>query len=87
MKAVIFPLIVLVVCLFLLSTCTDEQEAGRILTANGYTNIEYTGYAWMACDEKDTYATGFNAISPNGTPISGAVCSGLFFKNSTIRFR
>lgn len=71
---------------FLQSRCTDEKEAQRILEAQGYTNIQFTGYSWFSCSEKDTYSTGFEAKGVNGKTISGSVCSGLFFKNSTIRF-
>lgn len=83
---VIFWAILVVIAVLLLSQCTDEKEAQRILTANGYTDIQYTGRSWFACAESDTYATGFTAKSPTGQEISGTVCSGLFFKGSTIRF-
>lgn len=83
----VFGCIAVVVALvFLQSGCTDEREAQRILEAQGYTNIQFTGYSWFSCSEKDTYSTGFTATGVNGKPISGSVCSGLFFKNSTIRF-
>lgn len=83
-----FIVMIGVICaiLFCLNSCTDEKEAQRILTANGYTNIEFTGRAWLACSESDTYSTGFRAKGPTGQTIEGAVCSGLLFKNSTIRF-
>lgn len=85
MKYVIMIVFVAVVML-LQSGCTDEKEAQRILEAQGYTNIQFTGYKWFACSEKDTYSTGFTAVALNGKPINGSVCSGLLFKNSTIRF-
>ncbi|AKR15892.1 hypothetical protein AVU18_gp046 [Citrobacter phage IME-CF2] len=86
MLKVIGCILLVVVCVFLQSSCTDEREAQRILEAQGYENIEFTGYSWFSCSEKDTYATGFKATGVNGKPIAGAVCSGMFFKNSTIRF-
>lgn len=83
----------IVACIFMVavvvllqSSCTDEKEAQRILEAQGYTNIQFTGYKWFACSEKDTYTTGFEATGVNGKQIKGSVCSGMFFKNSTIRF-
>jgi hypothetical protein len=71
---------------YFLFGCTDNVNAKRILEENGYTNIQFTGYAFFACSKDDTYHTGFTAISPSGKFVSGTVCAGLFFKNSTIRF-
>lgn len=87
MKQLVLVIIIGIFSVILLSSCTDENEAGRILTANGFTDIKYTGRAWFACSESDTYATGFEAKGPTGQTISGAVCSGLIFKNSTIRYK
>jgi len=78
-------LIVFVSLVFLVG-CTDPKHATKILSDNGYRNITTTGYSFFACSKDDFYHTGFKAISQNGTPISGTVCSGFFFKNSTIRF-
>lgn len=83
----VFGIFIVIAIVLLQSSCTDEKEAQRILSANGYTSIEFTGHAWFSCAENDTYATGFKAKSVTGQPIEGAVCSGLFFKNSTIRFK
>jgi hypothetical protein len=58
----------------------------RILEENGYTNIQITGYNWAACGQDDTYHTGFVATAPSGRQVTGTVCAGVFFKNSTIRF-
>lgn len=69
-----------------LAGCTDEPGAERILKANGFSDIQFTGYAWMSCSDKDTYQTGFIAKGPTGIRVKGAVCAGMFFKNSTIRF-
>ncbi len=52
----------------------------------GFSDIRTTGYKWFACSEGDWYHTGFVAINPQGVEVSGVVCSGLFFKNSTVRF-
>lgn len=66
--------------------CTDADNATRILEANGFHDIEITGYSWFSCSEKDTQSTGFKAIGPTGIKVEGAVCSDILFKNSTIRF-
>lgn len=76
----------LIAALAALAACTDPTTATRVLEDNGYTNVQMTGYAWMACSKDDTFHTGFIAKSPNGRTVSGAVCAGAFFKNSTIRF-
>jgi hypothetical protein len=65
--------------------CTDEDGARRVLQQNGYKDITITGYRFGMGGEHDTYVTGFEATSPSGSRVSGAVCSGLF-KGSTIRF-
>lgn len=77
--------IIIFVLSFSLRGCTDEEGAQRVLQQNGYTNITITGYRWGMGGENDTYVTGFEATSPSGARVSGAVCSGMF-KGSTIRF-
>lgn len=69
----------------MLTGCSDPSKATSTLENQGYTQITTDGYAWFMCSEKDTFATKFYATSPNGTRVSGAVCSGLF-KGNTIRF-
>lgn len=76
----------LIVLLLIFSKCTNPSGAIKVLSDQGYINIRITGYKWFACAEGDTFATGFKAISPAGKPVSGCVCQGLLFKNSTIRF-
>jgi hypothetical protein len=64
----------------------DRKGATEVLEAQGYTQVQITGYRWFIGDKGDFYHTGFKAKSPNGTPISGAVTKGLLFKGATIRF-
>jgi len=81
-----FALVLFVVVITIsLRGCTDPAGATRVLTQQGYTNIEITGYRWGMGGEGDTHITGFEATSPNGTRVSGAVTSG-WLKGSTIRF-
>lgn len=75
---------ILILCL-LVSACTDEPTATRILANDGYTNIKFTGYNWLACGQDDFYSTGFIATK-NNHQIIGTVCSGLLLKSATIRF-
>lgn len=85
MKVIVMGLIAAILSISILSFCTDEAGAERILKANGFTEIQFTGYSWLSCSD-DTFSTGFIAKGPTGLPVKGAVCSGMFFKNSTIRF-
>ena len=71
---------------FLLIGCTNEIDAHRALHAQGFTNIKITGYDLYACSEDDFYHTGFVATNSNGYAVTGTVCSGLLFKNATIRY-
>lgn len=80
MKRVLF--VVLLLCL---TGCTRPDHAKQILAAQGYTHIEITGYRLWACDDSDTFSTGFKAINSNGYQVAGVVCEGIF-KNATIRF-
>lgn len=65
---------------------TQPNDARRILEDAGYTQITITGYKCMSCSKDDVYHTGFVATGPTGKRVSGTVCAGVFFKNSTIRF-
>ncbi len=77
--------LLLILPLILLVGCTQPADATRILENDGFTNIQITGYNWFACSKDDTYHTGFVAVK-NGRTVTGTVCAGLLFKNSTIRF-
>ena len=78
-------ILILGLLILTLSGCTDSDGARRVLAANGYKDVEITGYRFGMGGENDTYVTGFRATSPAGVTVTGAVCSGLF-KGSTIRF-
>lgn len=86
MKVFVMGLIAAILSIGILSGCTDEKNAYRVLSANGFTDIKMTGYSWLSCSKNDTFSTGFTAKGPTGIPVKGAVCSGILFKNSTIRF-
>lgn len=79
MKYLIFVL------LLTLMGCTDAPKAERILREQGYSNITITGWRFGGCSNRDTFATGFKALSPVGRKCSGTVCSD-WFKGTTIRF-
>jgi hypothetical protein len=79
--------IIVVIGMLLFANCTNEDSARRILEANGYKDIQFTGYDFLAGGKDDVYKTGFIATSPNGTRIEGTVTEGLVFKDATIRFK
>lgn len=74
------------IAVVMMAGCTDGDKATSVLSAQGYKNIQITGYNPFACSQDDFYHTGFSAITPSGQQVSGTVCSGVMFKGSTIRF-
>lgn len=70
-----------------LTACTDPKGAVRALDDLGMTDVSTGGYAVFACSKDDFYHTSFVAKNPQGKIIKGTVCSGLVFKNSTVRFQ
>lgn len=75
---------IVVLCLFMLVGCTDSPAAKRVLTQQGYTQVQTTGLRFFTCGEGDLYRTGFTGKSPAGINVEGTVCSGIF-KGHTIR--
>lgn len=66
-------------------SCTDGDNATRILKEQGYTNIVITGHGFWSCSKDDIFSTEFSAVSPTGITVKGVFCSG-FTKGGTIRF-
>ena len=81
MKALLFALATLT-----LASCTDEDVTKKVLTEDGYKDIEIQGHAWIGCGKDDTFKTKFTAINPAGNKVTGVVCCG-FMKECTIRRR
>jgi len=69
-----------------LSGCTSQSDAERALKSTGHTDIQMTGYNFLACSEDDFYHTGFSAENREGRIVTGTVCSGLIFKSATVRY-
>ena len=78
-------IILAVLILGLLSGCTDPEKATSVLSAQGYKDIEVTGYNLFSCGQDDLYSTGFAATSVTGQRVKGTVCSGIL-KGATVRF-
>lgn len=70
----------------LMAGCTDTGRATRVLADAGYKSVRLTGYSFLLCGKDDDFSTGFEATSPSGALVSGAVCSG-WFKGATIRLK
>lgn len=70
----------------LLFGCTSETDTNRALEGAGFTEIQIGGYDVLGCSEDDFFHTKFTAKNPAGKIVSGTVCSGVLFKNATIRF-
>jgi len=68
----------------LVAGCTNSNKAQRVLEANGYTQIQYTGYRFFMKSDNETFSTGFRAKSPSGKIVTGAVTSG-WIGGGTIR--
>ena len=78
-------LVMLVVLFALVSACRDGKGTIKVLTQEGYTQIEVGGYDFFGCGKDDTFATKFTATNAHGKRVRGVVCSG-FMKGRTIRF-
>lgn len=77
-------IIVLMIFIRLLLGFTDAPGTTRLLTDQGYSNVEITGWRPFAGSKDDIHCTGFTAITPTGKQVSGTVTSG-FFKGKTLR--
>lgn len=79
-------LLYIIVLSALMSACTNPKDAKKALESMGFTDIKITNYKWLACSDQDFYHTGFIATNVQGKQVTGTVCSGIFFRNSTVRF-
>lgn len=77
--------IIIILSIFLLSACTDEETAQRVLEENGFTDIKLTGHKSWCCAKDDHMSTGFTAKTLSGKTVSGCVCNS-WGKGATIRF-
>jgi len=71
---------------------TDDHEAYKALSDNGFTNIHITDKGWTfanwhGCDSKDGNWYQVNATNPIGKPVEMLVCCGAktSFKGCTVR--
>ena len=68
-------------------SCTEPDEAARVLRQSGFTDVAITGYAPFKCGEGDYSQTGFIARAVNGERVVGTVCCGAMgcTKGCTVR--
>lgn len=64
----------------------DLQMITRWNAVVGPADVVYHLGDLALCGDDDTFSTGFKAKNVNGKVVQGVVCSGLIFKNSTIRW-
>lgn len=81
-----YLILVSVIFLTACNPVTDPEGATKALEDLGFTDIQIGGYAFFACSEDEWNHTSFTAKNPQGKIVTGTVCSGLMFKNSTVRF-
>lgn len=67
-----------------LVACTKPDDTTRILEQSGYTHVQVTGWRPFSAGTGDSFATGFEVVSPSGARVSGVVTAG-FLKGGTIR--
>lgn len=75
-------------CLSLASCGGNPDDAKRVLSQQGMTDIKIEGYAFWGCasgKNGDTFASNFSATARDGTKVTGAVCGG-FLKGYTVRY-
>lgn len=60
-----------------------DSDVSKYAKMEEWESYKIEGYCWLGCPE-DFFATQFTAIK-KGHSITGCVCSGLLFKNSTLR--
>lgn len=78
--------VVLIIALAIMTSCSDAGKTVKTLKAQGFSDIETTGYYWFGCGKDDFYSTGFKAKNPKGKNVEGVVCCGMFMKGCTTRF-
>lgn len=76
---------VLIFITLLTISCKRESDVKKFAKAEGWQSYKVEGYCWLCCSEDETFHTEFTAITKEGKTITGAVCSGIIFKNSTMR--
>jgi len=82
----------LIVLAAFLTACTNDNEAVKALSDNGFSNITITDRGgvfagWAGCDSKDGNWYHADATNPAGRPVHMLVCCGsaMSFKGCTVR--
>jgi hypothetical protein len=72
------------ISVLILSACTKQEDVEKYAKKEQWDSYEIHGYCWFGCADKDFWATSFTARK-GGIEFEGCVCSGLFFKSTTLR--
>lgn len=84
-KELVLSAVSILICIFVLCSCTDEEHTVKTLKQAGFHDIKTQGFDMWACGKGDNYATKFVAKNAEGQTARGTVCCG-WLKNCTIRF-
>jgi hypothetical protein len=75
----LIALILIIILLSSMESCTDVEGSKDALRDLGMQPIEVGGYGWFGCAYDGPYSTKFTAYSTDKTRIvTGCVCAGLF---------
>jgi len=80
-----FALLAVIIFWFYLAWTPDIGGATRILSEEGYSDIQITGADPLMCGKGDLKGTKFKAKNQAGNTVTGVVCCGAVFKGCTIR--
>ena len=81
----VHSIVLVVVAALTAFSCTNESGSRRALEGQGFTDVEFDGYALYGCGDDDTFHTAFHAKNARGVSVSGLVCCGML-KSCTVRF-
>ena len=76
----------LIIIIASMVSCSNPERTVKILEAQGFSEVQTTGYDFFECGRDDFFSTGFKAKNQNGKDVEGVVCCGLFLKGCTTRF-
>lgn len=78
----IFFISLLIFLTFLFSE--KPEDVKKYAEMESWATYEPSGICWFGCGD-DFHGTKFTATTKDGKTIRGCVCSGVFFKNITLR--
>ncbi len=77
--------VVTILCISSGSCDISKTDSMRILSSEGVSNVQLSGYQWFECGRDDTFSQGFQG-NKNGHQVQGVLCSG-WLKGITVRYK